>query len=106
MPKFRKLPVVVDAVRITEQVEIETLEGTMVGNVGDWLITGIDGEKYPCKDEIFRKTYEPVRLTWETMPTGSFSVEGVDLSAYLTQKGSGGCCGGCRDESRNEEGDV
>jgi len=32
----------------------------MVGNDGDWLITGVSGEKYPCKDEIFQKTYEPV----------------------------------------------
>lgn len=60
MAKFRKKPVEVEAVRLTERTEIETLEGTMVGNPGDWLITGVAGEKYPCKDEIFQKTYEPV----------------------------------------------
>lgn len=39
---------------------VDTLEGSMrIGN-GDWLIKGVDGELYPCKDEIFRKTYEIV----------------------------------------------
>jgi len=38
-------------------VEIETLEGTMRGNVGDWIIRGINGEFYPCKNDIFEKTY-------------------------------------------------
>ena len=27
---------------------------------GDWIITGVQGEKYPCKDDVFRATYEPV----------------------------------------------
>jgi len=62
MPKFRKKPVVIEAIQLTERIEIETLEGIMVGNVGDWLITGVKGEKYPCKDDIFRATYEPVEL--------------------------------------------
>jgi len=59
MSKYRKLPVVIDAVRLTERIEIVTLEGTMTGNPGDWLITGVNGEQYPCKHEIFIKTYEP-----------------------------------------------
>lgn len=58
--KFRKKPVVVEAERLTERIEIETLEGVMVGNPGDWLITGIAGERYPCKDDIFRATYEEI----------------------------------------------
>jgi len=58
---FRKKPIVVEAVRLKKQTEIKTLEGTMVGNKGDWLITGVNGEKYPCKPDIFRKTYEKVR---------------------------------------------
>jgi hypothetical protein len=81
--KFRKKPVVIDAVQITDEwfdgyhpnplhprglvmdprtrtVEIKTLEGVMVGNVGDWIITGIKGERYPCKPDIFAATYEPV----------------------------------------------
>jgi hypothetical protein len=60
MAKFRKKPVEVEAVRLTERIKIETLEGTMIGNPGDWLITGVAGEKYPCKDDIFRKTYDIV----------------------------------------------
>jgi len=58
--KYRKKPVVVEARRLTEPVTIETLEGTMLGNPGDWLIRGVQGELYPCKDEIFRLTYEPL----------------------------------------------
>jgi len=40
--------------------EIETLEGYCIVSNGDWIITGIKGEKYPCKPDIFEKTYEPV----------------------------------------------
>jgi len=39
---------------------IETLEGLHFVTVGDWVITGITGERYPCKPEIFAATYEPV----------------------------------------------
>ncbi len=60
MPKFRKKPVVIEAVCITSPMTVETLEGTMEGGVGDWLITGVKGEQYFCKDDIFRMTYEPV----------------------------------------------
>lgn len=60
MPKFRKKPVVIEAVQLTRRVVIQTLEGEMVGNIGDWLITGVNGEQYPCKPDIFEKTYEPV----------------------------------------------
>lgn len=42
-------------------VEIKTLEGTMIGDDGDWIIRGVQGEFYPCKDEIFRATYEEVK---------------------------------------------
>jgi len=59
MPKFRKKPVVIEARRITESMTVETLEGVMRGNPGDWLITGVKGEQYFCKDDIFRATYEP-----------------------------------------------
>lgn len=37
---------------------IDTLEGTMRANVGDWIIRGVKGELYPIKDDIFRATYE------------------------------------------------
>ena len=38
---------------------IKTLEGWHEVTPGDWIITGVKGEQYPCKDEIFQKTYEP-----------------------------------------------
>lgn len=38
---------------------INTLEGVMVANVGDWIIRGVKGEIYPCKADIFEATYEP-----------------------------------------------
>ena len=39
---------------------IVTLEGDHAVSDGDWIITGIKGEKYPCKPDIFEMTYEPV----------------------------------------------
>jgi hypothetical protein len=57
--QFKKLPVPVKARRIRRTIKIKTLEGTMIGRPGDWLIIGVDGERYPCKDDIFRKTYHP-----------------------------------------------
>lgn len=40
--------------------EIPTLEGTHIVCPNDWIITGIKGEVYPCKPDIFEATYEPV----------------------------------------------
>lgn len=59
--KYRKLPVVIEAYQAKEELQIETLEGTMTANPGDWIIKGVNGELYPCKPDIFAKTYEPVR---------------------------------------------
>lgn len=58
--KYQKIPVIIEAEQLTERTSIITLEGEMIGNPGDWLITGVEGEQYPCKDSIFRKTYKPV----------------------------------------------
>lgn len=85
--KFRKKPVVVEAFRFgyddpprwarTAQIkgrmtpfsqdggrfrwcEIETPEGTLRAEVGDWIIRGVAGDLYPCKPEIFAQTYEAV----------------------------------------------
>ena len=55
---FRKKPIVISAFKTTEQDEIETLEGLMTAEVGDWIIKGIQGEIYPCKDLIFKETYQ------------------------------------------------
>lgn len=78
MGKFQKRPVIVDAEQwfpgrdidgVEEQPSSEpdeetvgivrTLEGDMIAQPGDWIITGVEGEKYPCKNDIFKKTYEP-----------------------------------------------
>ena len=37
---------------------IETLDGTMKANIGDYIIKGVNGEFYPCKPDIFEKTYD------------------------------------------------
>lgn len=93
MPKYRKKPVVVEAIQwtgsnleeirnfvgsdlIEEYVEffdikrtlnkmlvdiaIDTLEGTMRVDYGDYIIKGVQGEFYPCKPDIFEQTYEEV----------------------------------------------
>ena len=73
--KFRKKPIVVEAEQFTENhlpegcsgneqslcCFINTLEGVMKADLGDWIITGIKGEKYPCKPDIFKMTYEKVK---------------------------------------------
>ena len=41
---------------------VETLEGVHIACNGDWIITGVKGEKYPCKPVIFEQTYEPVEI--------------------------------------------
>jgi len=83
MKQFRKKPVVIDAVQIADSTfdaphpneehipgilydtaarcaYIETLEGRMRADLGDWIIRGVKGEYYPCKPGIFAATYEPV----------------------------------------------
>lgn len=74
--KYRKKPVVVEATQWFKmgdhsEVErfsressllgwIETLEGGHIVHPGDFIITGVKGEHYPCKPDIFDMTYEPV----------------------------------------------
>jgi hypothetical protein len=43
-------------------MKIKTLEGVMTANIGDWIIQGVNGEIYPCKPDIFEKTYEVADL--------------------------------------------
>lgn len=57
---FRKKPIVISAFQTEQRVKIETLEGTMTAEPGDWIITGVKGEIYPCKPDIFEATYELV----------------------------------------------
>lgn len=58
--KFRKKPVVIEAYQTDKKMVIHTLEGDMTAQVGDWIITGLRGEQYPCKPDIFEKSYELV----------------------------------------------
>ncbi len=79
MAKYRKKPVVIEAVQwvgdnfgeLTDfmhdaygvddkKIIITTLEGTMTADIGDWIIKGVQGEFYPCKPDIFEQTYERV----------------------------------------------
>lgn len=81
MPKFRKRPVVIDAIQWNGKnvaevsaflagstarfddsggLKIPTREGEMLASIGDWIIRGIKSEIYPCKPEIFEATYESV----------------------------------------------
>lgn len=46
--------------QLTRLTQIKTLEGVMAGNPGDWIIQGVKGELYPCKNDIFKATYEAV----------------------------------------------
>jgi hypothetical protein len=85
MAKFRKKPVVIEAIQydgteisLVEILQMEetnssaksirvdagdllihTLEGVMRAGKGDWIIKGVNGELYPCKPDIFNKTYDP-----------------------------------------------
>ena len=82
MAKYRKKPVVIEAIRwMTDNYEeihefvgdaldtrddgmgdliIVTLEGAMIAKSFDWIIKGVNGEFYPCKPDIFEKTYDAV----------------------------------------------
>jgi len=58
--EYRKKPIVIRA-RMTEVEEIiHTLEGDMTARPGDWIVTGVKGERYPVKPDIFEATYEPI----------------------------------------------
>ena len=61
--KYRKKPVVIEAYQTDKVLTIHTLEGDMKASPGDWIITGVDGEQYPCKPDIFEKTYQRVKQT-------------------------------------------
>lgn len=49
-----------DDFKVLERPKIRTLEGNMIIGPGDWVIKGINGEFYPCKHDVFLKTYERV----------------------------------------------
>ena len=61
---YRKKPILVAAYQTEVEIKIETLEGVMTASPGDWIITGVNGEVYPCKPEIFAKSYEQVHVVY------------------------------------------
>ena len=61
MAKYRKKPIVVEAERTDKTVVIHTREGDMTASPGDYIITGINGDKYPCKPDAFERIYEPIK---------------------------------------------
>ena len=60
MRKFKafKKPIPVEVYKTDKHLDINTLEGTMHANPGDYIVTGTDGEKWPVKKEIFEKNYQ------------------------------------------------
>lgn len=47
--------------RYNPHVTIMTLEGSMIADVNDYIVKGVHGEFYPCKPDIFRKTYKVIQ---------------------------------------------
>lgn len=60
MAKYVKKPVVIEAYQADKEMIIHTLKGDMKASVGDYIITGVHGEQYPCKPDIFKETYQPL----------------------------------------------
>ena len=60
MAKYRKRPIAIEAIQMSEPFTTQTMEGELSGKAGDWLITGVGGEQYPCDDGVFRQTYDAV----------------------------------------------
>lgn len=58
--KFRKKPLIIEAYQTDREMIVETPEGSLRATPGDWIITGVNGEQYPCKPDVFEKSYEPV----------------------------------------------
>lgn len=58
--RYQKKPVVIEAYCTDTEKVIHTLEGDMKADVGDYIITGLRGEQYPCKPDIFIKSYVEV----------------------------------------------
>ena len=77
--KFRKRPVVIEAYQAENELFIPTLEGVMHAEAGDWIITGVQGEQYPCKPDIFLQTYEPADQVRNVWVVWSSSGAGLDL---------------------------
>lgn len=55
-----RVAVIVVSVTTGIEMRINTFEGVVTARPGDWIIKGVNGELYPCKPDIFEKTYEAV----------------------------------------------
>lgn len=106
MAKFRKKPVAIDAeqfdpnatnwpegvvvdTRSPTGYSIGTLENTAQGHEvtpGDWIITGVKGEKYPCKDDVFRQTYERVDEPQQPLSVTMLSEPGYGRSRLIDKE--------------------
>ena len=62
---YRKRPLKIQAKQMTRTFKVKTLEGTMKGKKGDYLVIGIKGERYPVNKDIFEKTYYLDRVSEE-----------------------------------------
>lgn len=67
-------------------VYIETLEGKMLANCGDYIIKGVSGEFYPCKPDIFEKTYDIVEDESDSMCFGD-AIEVLKQGGAIRRKG-------------------
>jgi len=55
-----KKPIPIRCIQINEPFKVETMEGTLEGKPGDYLMIGIKGEMYPCDKDIFDETYQVI----------------------------------------------
>ena len=101
MAKFRKKPIVIEAEQwqpgknidgvvsnwdnnpmMSGRYSVQTLEGWLTVSPGDWIITVVAGERYPCKDWIFRATYESVEDAQTSLQPGESDIfEATDDAA-------------------------
>lgn len=80
MKDVRKKPINVKAYKMDRPFEVDTLEGVMKGEAGDYLIIGIEGEAYPCKARIFEETY--IEVSDEAVK--STVTDGSDSASFIT----------------------
>ena len=70
-----------------EGLHIDTLEGKMLANVGDWIIRGVKGEHYPCKPDIFAATYETATAP-QAQPADALDAEIAKLKKAYQELGN------------------
>ena len=68
------------------EINIPTLEGTMKANKDDMIIQGVNGEFYPCKQDIFEKTYELFKQEEQQKKTDDFKSRLIEEQKQLEEK--------------------